>query len=101
MANNKTKYKFYLPTNKFYIGVGGKPRKVKRVCIDGQTVWENPDEVKVENEIINKYLKGEISFKDLGNELCVEFEKYINNKVKEEIENDFNSQTRAGSKNCR
>ena len=96
MANNKTRYKFYLPTNKFYIGVGGKPRKVKRVCIDGQTVWENPDELKVENKIINKYLKGEISFKDLANELCIEF-----NKVKEETENDFNSQTRAGSENCR
>ena len=54
-----------------------------------------------ENKIVKKYLNGEIPFKSIINETYKEFERYVNNKVKEEIENDFNSQTRAGSENCR
>lgn len=43
------------------------------------------------NKAVKKYLNGEIPFKSIINEIYKEFERYINNKVKEKIENDFNS----------
>ena len=44
-----------------------------------------------ENEAVKKYLNGEISFESIINEIYKEFERYVNNKVKEEVGHDLDN----------